>query len=197
MNQECIACRYSAIVLAGGKSVRMGEDKAVMDWNGMTLLDHQIEKLHRLGIRDILISGHGTNRDDVRVVEDVYAGCGPLAGLHACLQKARNPACLVLSVDVPLIRISTLEALLRHHEAGSTAVTVLRCGENIEPLIGVYEAAASAKIERILAGGGRSVRRLFDAVDTACFPFTADMGELTNCNTPGELAAARASAMLL
>ena len=95
--------RVSAILLAGGKSSRMGRDKAALPFQGLTLLGWQLQKLRGLGIEDIMLSGSGREREGVRTVRDEFPERGPLGGLHACLKAARNPDCLALSVDVPLV----------------------------------------------------------------------------------------------
>lgn len=116
----------SGIVLAGGVSRRMGENKAGLVLNGKTLLQHQADKLRALGIEDIMLSGAGCPAlPGTRVIPDEFPGKGPLAGLHACLNAARNPACLVLSVDIPLVPVSALAHLCRAHRGGRHG-TVLR-----------------------------------------------------------------------
>ena len=95
---------FSGVVLAGGMSSRMGRSKPELLLRGKTLLQWQVEKLRRLGIADILISGSrcfwlpGT-----RTVPDILPQRGPLGGLHACLDQAENSRCVVLGVDTPLV----------------------------------------------------------------------------------------------
>ena len=110
----------SGILLTGGKSTRMGTDKASLPFGNGTLLTVQLEKFRALGITDVLISGYG----DGQIPDDV-PGCGPLGGLAACLPRVQNPCALVISVDVPLVSESTLRRLIGAHTGG---VTILRHG---------------------------------------------------------------------
>ena len=85
----------SGILLTGGKSTRMGTDKASLPFGNGTLLTVQLEKFRALGITDVLISGYG----DGQIPDDV-PGCGPLGGLAACLPRVQNPCALVISVPL-------------------------------------------------------------------------------------------------
>ena len=115
----------SGIILAGGKSARMGIDKADLVLSGRTFLEIQTEKMKTVGVTDIMVSGWWRPLPDVRYVEDMSAGVGPLGGLQACFAAAACEDCLVLSVDVPLIPVSVLTSLLEAHFTGSKAVTLL------------------------------------------------------------------------
>lgn len=179
----------SGIVLAGGASRRMGRSKAELLLEGKPLLHRQVDKLLALGVEDVMLSG--ANCPDLpgtRVIPDEFPGTGPLAGLHACLKAARNPACLVLSVDVPLVPAATLAHLCRAHETG---VTVLRRGEWEEPLIGVYDRTVSDQIAEMLKRGERAVRALKRTVRWQCFDYWGPEELLMNCNTPEDFARAK------
>ena len=110
---------FSAILLAGGQSTRMGRDKAALDFHGESLLRHQAEKLRRLGIEDLVIAGGKASLPGVRTVQDRFPGHGPLGGLHAGLEQIENPSALVLPVDTPLVPEVLLLELL---ESGRCSV---------------------------------------------------------------------------
>ena len=84
--------RFSAAVLAGGLSSRMGRDKAALPFDGTTLLDFQVGKLRALGVKDIMISGSEQKIPGARPISDVYPRKGPLSGIHACLAAAKGSA---------------------------------------------------------------------------------------------------------
>ena len=176
----------SAIILAGGRSARMGTDKAELLWNGSTLIGHQTRKLRALGIGDIILSGYRRSVPGTRCVSDVYPGKGPLGGIHAGLLAAKHPHCLVLSVDVPLVPADTLSSLIRAHIAGENRITVLTHGTMTEPLIGVYERALAPDAGEVLRSDSTSVRVLLDRVGASAFAYEGDETLLFNCNTPSE-----------
>ena len=166
---------FSAAVLAGGRSSRMGRDKAALPYFGGTLLQHQAATLESLGIDDIMISGGD--------VKDIYPGLGPVSGIHACLMAAKHDAVLFLSVDMPLVPAEELIKLLRAHSGGAT---VFSQSGKTEPLPGVYDKALASKCEELLKSGSAPLRRLLDATHVARVPFSADERLLINCNTPGD-----------
>ena len=174
----------SGIILAGGQSSRMGRDKAELTLGGRTLLQIQTEKLRAAGIEDVLISGRREGPEGTRCVPDRFPGRGPLAGLHACLEAANNPDCLVISVDVPLLPACVLEALLCAHQCGRNDATLLAVRGRTEPLIGVYRSGLSREIAAILEGERYAVRFLLDRIRCGEVPFQGEDAWLLNCNTP-------------
>lgn len=168
----------SGIILAGGRSRRMGRDKWGLKLNGKTFLDWQVEKLRALGIEDILLSGGALPpRPGARVIPDRYPGQGPLAGLHACL----SAAALALSVDTPLVPLEALQALLDAHEGG---VTYLRHGGRTEPLIAVYDRSLTPETEALLARGELRVGALLERGTCRAVDYAGEEALLQNCNTP-------------
>lgn len=178
--------RVSAIILAGGRSSRMGRNKAELIWNGEKLIEHQVHKLRSLGIEDIIISGYPVPVEGTRFAADKYPLKGPLGGVHAGLLAAANPHCLVMSVDTPLLPEETLSALIDTHIISSSNITVLAHGDNIEPLMGVYERWLSGIADQILQTDETSVRVLFRRVGISRFRYDGDEALLCDCNTPAE-----------
>ena len=141
----------SMIILAGGASSRMGRDKSDLTIDGKTFLEMQIEKGEKLGISDILLSGyHGENKYKYPIIPDRFPGKGPLGGLEACFCKAKNPYCLVLGVDVPLVPAEELTALIRQSLHSDAKAVILSHSGHEEPLMRVYSTdLADAMLEEI------------------------------------------------
>ena len=173
----------SAIILAGGYSSRMGKNKAELDFHGVSLLRHQVDKARALGIEDIVIAGDCTPIVGTRAVTDVYPHRGPLSGIHAGLMAIREPRALVLAVDTPLVPEETLAALIEKYSGG---ISVLSHRGELEPLIGVYDKALFKVCEESLHGENSSLRRLFETVGVSTVEYSGDPALLTNCNTPEE-----------
>ncbi len=175
----------SGIILAGGKSVRMGTDKALVHLAGNTLLELQMRRLRQLGIADIIISGENAPPAlGTRVIGDEIPHQGPLGGIHACLKAARYSHCLVLSVDTPLIPGSALQQLCRSCTKG---IAVLCHGGREEPLVGVYPKGAAPVAEALLANHRLQVRTLGDTVGRTCWEYKGPEELLQNCNTPQQI----------
>ena len=95
---------YSLLLLAGGKSARMGTSKAELLFEGKTFLQHMLDKARALGLEKFYISGYLSSREDVTTVWDIYPNRGPLSGIHATMRTIPTPYCLVLPVDAPKLR---------------------------------------------------------------------------------------------
>ena len=100
----------TGIILAGGKSSRMGSDKALLLYRGKAFLTHVINALIPL-VDDIIIVSNDERHSqfNYRRISDTIIDAGPLAGIHAGLTDSNTENNLVLSCDVPLIQTSILE----------------------------------------------------------------------------------------
>lgn len=176
---------FSAVILAGGKSSRMGSCKAELPWGGKTLVEHQVNKISALGISDIMVSGYSRPVTGTRFVPDIYPEKGPLGGIHACLCAANKAACFVISVDAPLFSPDEMKLLIKAHLAGDSPITVAEHLGTLEPLIGVYDSSLSDAAEEILQGANTSVKHLLDQIGFAVCEFS-DENSVRNCNTPDE-----------
>lgn len=180
--------KCSAAVLAGGYSSRMGQDKAALPVGEGTILEHMVRKLKDLGLEDIMISGSDQTVDGARNVPDVYPHRGPLSGIHSCLREAKGDAVLFLSVDLPFFPAETLQSLLDAHDG---SVTLLRQGEQWEPLIGIYDMSVLPLCETVIREEKTSPWRVINASDTVTVEYTGPEEGLFNCNTMEDYAELR------
>ena len=132
---------FTAVILAGGRSVRMGRDKALLPVEGQPLLARQIETVRAAGAAEILISGRPEYAAfGCRVIQDNYLDIGPLAGIEAALLVAAHPLLLVLAVDLPHMTADYLRQLLADCTPNLGAIP---CHQGcFEPLAAVYPRAA-------------------------------------------------------
>jgi molybdopterin-guanine dinucleotide biosynthesis protein A len=137
---------FTAVLLAGGKSRRMGRDKADLkvNWQGvsMPLWERQLAVLQSVAPEEVVISGprkHGYPAG-IAVLADRWPGVGPLGGVATCLGQTRSTLLLVLAVDLPQIMPGFLMKLLARSEVGCGVVPFHH--NRFEPLIAVYPAAA-------------------------------------------------------
>ena len=177
--------RYSLLLLAGGKSARMGTSKAELLYEGKTFLEHMLDKAHALGIEKCYISGYDTRREDVQTVWDIYPSRGPLSGIHASLQAMDTPYCLVLPVDAPKLPLEILEGLLRRHEENQTGkVLIWEHGVRQEPLIAVYPTGMAEFIESLIRDHAAPVFRAIDSWGFDSFRMEMQSEQIININTP-------------
>lgn len=151
---------FTAVLLAGGKSTRMGRDKATLLIEGVSLWQHQLAKLRALAPSEVFISGplDGPWRGaGIEAVEDLLPGQGPLAGLHAALRRMSHDWLLVLAIDLPDVPSSFLaDVVASTYRARIGQVPV--CGDWFQPLAAVYPLACLPLVEECLAAGQRALR---------------------------------------
>ena len=184
---------FSAVILAGGKSNRMGRDKAFLEINGKTLLARQIELARKIGAVEIFISGRMDTDYSAfacRVLEDNYPDAGPLAGIETALTAATHPMLLVLAVDMPEMTLDLLHRLVTFCTA--TTGVIPRVNGMIEPLAAIYPKAVRAAAEKMLGRQSFAVKDFATmCVQSNLTVFVdlpaVDSASFKNCNSPDDL----------
>jgi len=189
---------FSAFVLAGGRSSRMGSDKVFLEFNGRTLLARALDLLHRLTPEVRIVGPAAKFAAYAPVVEDIYNGRGPLAGIHAALASSASELNLMLAVDLPLVTEPLLQFIVERARASNAVVIVPRIAGGYQPLCAVYRRAFAPLAQAALDSGKNKIDALFSATNTRVleeselqqFAFHAAMFE--NLNTPEDLRRAAA-----
>jgi len=185
----------TAVVLVGGRSTRMGRDKAQLLLDGRTLTEHVLAALSGVATR-ALLAGRALPGLDVPAVVDQYSDAGPLGGIASALDAVRTPLALVTACDMPSIRPALVALLLDAARAHPAAAAVMcRSEAGLEPLLSVWRPGlALPALRAALDAGVRSLRdavaRLSAAVVLAPDAWLAadpDGASFRNWNTPGDL----------
>jgi molybdenum cofactor guanylyltransferase len=183
----------TAFILAGGRSSRMGTDKAMLEIGEKTLLDRAIRTAKRVSKTVALLGDKERLRPFGWVIEDIYPGQGPLAGIHAALSSnAHSEFNLLLAVDMPSLTPDLLRFLLHTAEESNAAVTVPCAGGHVQTLCSVYRPGFRQVAEEALAGGHNKIEplykkvraRIIDEDELAAAGFSSSIFE--NVNTPDE-----------
>jgi molybdopterin-guanine dinucleotide biosynthesis protein A len=187
----------SCIVLAGGKSSRMGTDKAFVSILGRSLIEEVLARVQGLGEETLIV----TNRPDdyhylgLRLVADVIPGMGVLGGIYTALYAARMPYALVVACDMPFLNRELLSYLVSLRE-GQDAV-VPHVGGLPEPVHAVYARTCLEAIARNLSSGALKIAEFYPQVRVRYVDapeierFDPQYHSFVNVNTPEELARAR------
>ena len=194
--ENALAAGVSAFILAGGKSTRMGTDKAFVDYDGRTLLARALD-LARSVMADVRIVG---SREKFAayapVVEDGFRDCGPLAGIQAALWASSSELNLMMAVDMPFVSREFLQYLIGQARNTPEADVVVPLADGRrQPLCAVYHATFAAVAENSLRVGQYRIDRLFDHVRTRVIAPDELAGAgfspaiFRNLNTPEELEA--------
>ena len=184
------------LVLAGGRSTRMGADKAALRYGGRTQLERAMELLGRHVQRAFVSVRAGQDDDALRAryprIADLHEGLGPIAGILAAQEAYPEAAWLVLACDLPLLDEATLAGLVRARDPARAATAYRSSHDGLpEPLCAIYEPMSHPALAACVAQGRNCPRKfLIGAGIPLLDPGAA--GALDNVNTPGDYATARA-----
>lgn len=179
------------LVLAGGRSTRMGQDKTTMNWHGKEQRYYMADMLQPF-CSEVFISCRADQQSDIdftyKTLPDTLDISGPLNGIMSALRAHPNVAWLVVASDLPVIDTPTIQYLIDNRDAARIATTFRSPSDQLpEPLITIWEPASLAVLETHLSNGFKCPRkalirnegnvRLLDA------PWPAT---LLNANTPAD-----------
>jgi molybdenum cofactor guanylyltransferase len=190
---------FSAVILAGGKSSRMGRDKARLEIGGETLLARQVQLACETGAAEIFISGRAEtdySEFNCRVLQDKFPDAGPLAGIESALDSISTPMLLVLAVDLPEMNVEFLRQLAMHCAENFGAIP--RVDGNIEPLAAFYPKAAQPLAETLLRAGDNAVSTFAERCVQSGLARFVDLPAreakyFTNWNSPADFTSAAMS----
>lgn len=168
---------WRAVLLAGGRSSRMGTDKALLPWGDGTLLTHMHAVLRTAGAREVIVSGDRPGFDSV---PDTQPDTGPMGALAQLAPRLRDGAWIVVPVDMPLLSSGLLQALMRT-DADCACVEA-----HALPMALRLDAGVRATLQEIgsLTGRACSLRALQQRLHTVHLPSSPWKQVLRNCNTP-------------
>jgi len=157
----------AGFVLAGGRSSRMGSDKAFLEFDGQTLLERALAVTAAACGRVTIVGDPAKFSKYGPVIADVFPGCGPLGGIHAALANSTAESNLMVAVDMPFVTAELLTFLFAAAEKNDAIVTVARAGKGLQPLCAVYRRDFAAVAEQALRAGEYKVDAVFASVPTS------------------------------
>ena len=194
----------TGIVLAGGRSRRLGRDKAVEPFGGQPLIRHVIESIEPLTGEIVVVVADAARAEALpleaehRVAVDLYPDCGSLGGIFSGLSAANNRWGLVVACDMPFLNRQLIEHLASLR--GECDAVVPMPGEHPEPTHALYSQACLPHIETKLRARDLKISGFFDDVrvryvsEDEVRQFDPDLHSFFNVNSPEDLARAVALA---
>jgi len=187
---------FSGAVLAGGKSTRMGRNKALLRLDGEPLWQRQLRTLKAAGAKPVfLVQAPSqralTHQRGVRVIRDTIRDAGPLAGLHAVLAQCESTHLAILAVDLPHISPAWFTWLAENCSPETGAV--VRTPRGYEPLAAIYPQSARLAATAALTAGEYSLQKFITTLVRTrrlkVLRITAtDRKQLANWNSPEDMA---------
>ena len=177
------------LVLAGGKSLRMGYDKGSIDWHGREQKYYMADMLQ--GICDeVFISCREGQQDEINTVyntlADNYEGAGPIIGILSAFKAYPGAAWLVTACDLPLLDTQTLQYLIQHRDTTKIATTFASPFDSLpEPLITIWEPHSYNILQAYYADNFKCPRKLLIRNEEKVKILTPPNPDaLMNANTP-------------
>lgn len=182
-----IKTEISGFVMAGGQSSRMGTDKAMLQFEGSTLLSRSI-KLIRPFCTSVSVSGQNPDYGlfQLSVIPDIFPGSGPIGGIHSCLEHSSTDWNLVVGVDLPFLNEELIGFLIKNTTGFDCVIP--RTPSGIEPLAGLYHHRILPIVTTQIQIGDFKLMHLLEKVNVNfidCSPLIRKYPRLfTNLNHP-------------
>ena len=152
----------TAIIMAGGRSSRMGLDKSLLPLNDKPMVEAIYEQLHG-SFSQILISSNEKEKLaflGLKIVPDKHTGQGPLMGIASALEVSTNELNFVIACDIPYVDLRCVRKMLK--EADGVDIVVPTVGEEkYEPLFAIYRKSSIKAINKVLSAGRRKISDAF------------------------------------
>jgi len=179
------------LVLAGGKSRRMGQDKALLRHNGETQLGLAVRLLQQHLARVFVSARADQSTEPERArfsqIVDRYANLGPLAGILSAMDTDPQAAWLVVACDLPNLDSETIRHLLDERSATQPFTAYRSSVDGMpEPLCAIYNPSARRILDEFVAAGVQCPRKIMMRSDTRQLE-ARNPRALDNINTPDEL----------
>jgi molybdopterin-guanine dinucleotide biosynthesis protein A len=157
----------TSIILAGGKSLRLGRSKFLETIGGKSLIQWVIDRLAILSTEIIIATAHGeaipcSSSIKIKTVVDIYPSKGPLVGIYSGLIASSSARAIVIGCDTPFLSVSLLKYMTQI--CSTFDVVVPRIKKKVEPLCAVYSNNCLAPIQELLEQNELRISKLFSMV---------------------------------
>ncbi len=187
----------SSIILGGGRSSRLGQDKILMTVAGDHLLERTVRKLSEINDELILVLAQNQQNPvsqsfpKVKTAIDFQSGKGPLIGIYSGMKISNDNHCITVACDMPFLNIELLRYMTNMASEFDAVIPLIR-GE-VEPLHAIYSKSCLKIIENMIENNDLKVRNLLNQVkvryieETEIRTFDPEYLSWFNINTPDDL----------
>lgn len=177
----------TAVILAGGKSSRMGEDKGLILIDGKPMVQHLVNLFDEVGMQSIIIANNQDyNEFGKEVFNDIHQDKGPIGGLHSAFMNSDSNTIFVASCDTPFITSDLVRVLVNNYDNN---ICIPKQSGKTHPLIGLYPRSVLKTIENQIENSNHKIMDLINQVDTNVIDVTSDFDEdiFRNLNTKNDI----------
>jgi len=166
--------KVSGIIVAGGRSSRIGVDKALLKVGGSTMIERIITVLQQVAGHVLISAGNGKySFTGYSHVEDKFADIGPIGGIYSALKASSTPINIVVSCDLPFLSVDLLDYLLKNALENELIIPIHN--NFYEPLCAVYNVSLLPVIEQQINEGDYKLINLITKTDSKLLPITSDL----------------------
>jgi molybdopterin-guanine dinucleotide biosynthesis protein A len=182
----------TGVILAGGKSSRMGKNKALLDFGGRSIIEHTVDLFKSIFPEVLLVTNTPEEYKglSVRIVTDIFPGKGSLGGVYTGLLYSSNEYSFIASCDMPFLKRGLIEFLMTLRDGYDVVVPRLKGGH--EPLHAVYSKRCLKPIEEMIKRNDLRIIGFYQGVrarevsEEELAPFNPGPSAFINVNTPEE-----------
>ena len=179
--------KIGCVIMAGGKSSRMGSDKALLKMNGKNFISLLAEELDFFEEK-MIARGNNSELPELswKEIPDVYQDRGPIGGLHAALSACESDALFCVSCDMPLLKRSLANTLCDSLTEEYDAVIAKAEDGRIHPMCAVYRKRIASTLESQILAGNNRIMSAFEKLNVKYISIDLEKGsqQLMNVNTP-------------
>lgn len=186
----------TGIILAGGKSSRMGKDKALLSFGEGTVLEHLWKLFHSIFEQTLIVVNDRKKYPSLDLpkdllIEDLVKNRGPLGGLSTGFAYATYPHCFVGTCDMPLIHESFIRSMMKAWKTETADALCIRNPQGQwEPFPGIYARDNRSLVRVLIDLGHLSMYRLLEVISVDSWAMPEEYRNvMINMNTPAEYAA--------
>ena len=178
----------TGIILAGGKSSRMGTEKGLIIYKNKPFVEHIIEAMSPLVDNIIIISNNKAYESfGFKCYEDLIKNTGPLAGIYTGLRYSKTNNNLIVSCDIPLIKTVVLQKLIDQKNDAPEVTQIQSQGKNM-PLIALYKKSCEVIFMEELHQNQKKVQKALKKCNVKTVIIDGSLEQVTaNINTPEDL----------
>lgn len=179
------------VIVAGGKSSRMGTNKALIELNGLPLIAHVARTMQHVFKRVFIVADDAEPYRFLRlpVYPDIFKDSGPLGGIHAGFVHSGAKSIFVAACDTPFISPALIEYII--HYPSEASVKVAQMDGEVHPLCGWYDRSTMPYVQQALEANQLQVKKVLCHLQAAEVPITNELPFyhpllLKNFNTPAD-----------
>ena len=179
----------AGVILAGGKSKRMGLDKSLLEFKGKTLIQRIIDEHNKL-VENVFVIGKETGTLQNAIgVKDNIENIGPIGGLYTAMSEIKANWYLISPCDMPFLNHSDLKVILNEVKNSSHEAIIAESEKGLEPLVAAYNSSVLPVLKKNIENGNYAIRSLFKKINTKLLKFNAQIFEkdiFFNINYPDD-----------